>query len=133
MFQVVNSLKFWYNIKILLFSFFFSPIKNDNRFGSFEFVWVGLFIHLLFVVNDIPCVKMHNKSCLFFVCLFLFCFYCVIFHRMCVSWLSCPPVIHFFAPGGSIGLPRSFPRNFTPITLSILPKIKLFGIPRPAS
>lgn len=38
-----------------------------------------------------------------------------------------------FLPGGCSGWPRSFPRNFIPITRSIFPKIKLLGIPRPAS
>lgn len=35
--------------------------------------------------------------------------------------------------GGTTALPRSFPLSLRPIAFSILPRITLFGIPRPAS
>lgn len=44
---------------------------------------------------------------------------------------SCP--LYFFWDGGTNGWPRSLPRSFMPSTRSILPRITLFGIPRPAS
>lgn len=44
----------------------------------------------------------------------------------------CLPRSHFF-PGGSIGVPISLPRSLMPMMRSILPRIKLFGMPRPAS
>lgn len=77
-------------------------------------------IFLCISVNEFPCDKMHNKCSVFIV----------LFFRI---YVSCPPEPHFFGPGGNSGLPRSLPRNFIPITLSIFPNIALFGIPRPAS
>lgn len=60
----------------------------------------------------------------------------ILFFRMqgclCVQLLLPPDDVHFL-PGGATGVPMSLPRSFIPITRSILPRIKLLGMPRPAS
>lgn len=52
--------------------------------------------------------------------------------KRAVERYYCLPRSHFL-PGGSIGVPISLPLSFMPMTRSILPRIKLFGMPRPAS